>query len=57
MVKGVGEAEDVASAAANGWTLDTLQAHISAMRKADERLDSERERFNTERPPLLGSKH
>jgi hypothetical protein len=32
-----------------GWTLDTFQAHVAALRKADERLDAERERFNTER--------
>jgi hypothetical protein len=34
---------------AAGWTLDTLQEHYSALKRADERLDAERERFNQER--------
>lgn len=37
----------------NGWTLDTLQAHITSLidanERLNERLDSERERFNQER--------
>jgi hypothetical protein len=38
---------------ASGWTLDTLQAHmlglIGANERLNERLDTERERFNQER--------
>ena len=37
----------------SGWTLDTLQAHMSGLidanERLNERLDAERDRFNTER--------
>jgi hypothetical protein len=41
--------EDLLSRLSAGWTLDTLQEHLSALKRADERLDTERERFNQER--------